>query len=75
MLKRISKMEANHQIIFAIVLAISMISFWRGVSGLLGIYVFPNNIKLSLWTSLAIGISVLVLTNYITNVFSLKKKR
>ncbi len=41
--------------------AFAIISFWRGVWGLLDLYLLPHNYNLSLITSLVIGIFVLVI--------------
>lgn len=64
MIKKISQMKSKHQIAFAILIAFAVISFWRGVWGLMDEYLFPNNYQLSLCTSLVLGIIILVLTNY-----------
>ncbi|MCK5322028.1 MAG: hypothetical protein KAJ47_02085 [Candidatus Aenigmarchaeota archaeon] len=66
MLKRISKMKSKHQILFAILIAFAVVSFWRGVWGLMDEYLFPNNYQLSLWISLILGILILIVTNYAT---------
>jgi hypothetical protein len=59
-------MKTKHQIIFAILIAFAVISFWRGVLGLMDLYLFPNNNELSLWFSLIIGLLILIFTNYAT---------
>lgn len=66
MFKKISRMKSKHQIIFAIVIAFAVISFWRAVWGLMDIYLFPDNYELSLWTSLIISLVILVATHYVT---------
>ncbi len=63
MFQKISKMKSKHQIIFAIVIAFAVISFWRGVWGLMDEYLFPANLELSLWASVIIGIAILALTH------------
>jgi len=63
MFQKISKMKSRHQIIFAIVIAFAVISFWRGVWGLMDEYLFPGNYELSLWASVITGIAILALTH------------
>lgn len=64
MYKKISKMKSKHQIIFAIMIAFAVISFWRGIWGLMDEYLFPYNYRLSLWTSLILGVLILIATHY-----------
>ncbi len=66
MFKKISKMKFHHQSLFAIIIAFAVISFWRGVWGLMDEYLFPENYKLSLWISLISGIVILIATHYAT---------
>ncbi len=66
MFKRISRMKSKHQILFAILVAFAVISFWRGIWGLMDEYLFPNNYQLSLWVSVILGIIILIVTNYAT---------
>jgi len=60
------KMRRRHRILFAIVIGFAVIAFWRGVWGLLDLYLFPSNYELSLWVSVIVGILILAVTNYIT---------
>jgi len=68
MLERLKKMEKkkHHQVFFAILIGFAVISFWRGLWGLMDIYLFPNNYALSLWISVFVGIVILLLTDYVT---------
>ena len=70
MLRKISQMRGHHQIMFAIIIGIAVISFWRGVWELQGLYLFPTNYELSLWSSVFVGIGILILTHYITKEFN-----
>lgn len=65
MFKKISRMKNNHQTVFAIVIAIAVVCFWRGIWGLLDVYLFPDNYVLSLWISLGIGLAILAITHYV----------
>ena len=66
MFSRFRDMESHHQIIFAIIIAFAVVSFWRGVWGLMDLYIFPDNYNFSLWFSLFIGLGILSITNYVT---------
>lgn len=66
MFRKISQMKSKHQTIFAVVIAFAVISFWRGVWGLMDEYLFPDNYQLSLWASLILGLAILVATHYVT---------
>ena len=66
MFKKISQMKSKHQILFAILIAFAVVSFWRGIWGLMDEYLFPDNYQLSLWISLVLGIVILIITNYAT---------
>jgi len=66
MIDRLRKMKREHQVIFAVVIGFAVISFWRGVWGLLDLYLFPDNLELSFWSSIVIGLGVLVGTHYVT---------
>lgn len=66
MFEKFKKMKTHHQIIFAVIISFAVISFWRGVWGLMDEYLFPGNYKLSLWISVVLGIVILYLTHYTT---------
>jgi len=59
-------MKSKHQIFFAILIAFAVISFWRGVWGLMDEYLFPDNYPLSLWVSVVLGVAILIMTHYAT---------
>ena len=65
MIGRLRRMKREHQVIFAVVIGFAVISFWRGVWGLLDLYLFPDNPELSFWSSIAMGLGVLVVTHYV----------
>ena len=66
MLKNLNQLKSRHRITFAILIAFAVVSFWRGVWGLMDEYLIPSNYKLSLWISLILGILILIITNYVT---------
>jgi len=39
---------------------LAIVGFWRGVRGLMDIYLFPGNPTLSLFTSITIGLIILL---------------
>ena len=63
-MESLKQLKSHHNIIFAIIIGFAIISFWRGIWGLLDIYLFPNNLVLSLWASVIIGIMILIITKY-----------
>ncbi|MBW3013240.1 hypothetical protein KY325_00465 [Candidatus Woesearchaeota archaeon] len=66
MLTNFCKMKHHHQTIFAIIIAVAVISLWRGIWGLMDEYLLPNHYELSLWLSVAIGLAILIGTHYAT---------
>ncbi len=61
-MKKIKKRKSK--IMFAILIAFAVILFWRGSWGLMDEYLFPSNYRLSLWTSLFLGLIILILTRH-----------
>ena len=66
MLKAMKKMKPVKKILFAILIGFAVVMFWRGVWGLVDEYFLPNNYRLSLWLSLAVGLLILLATHYVT---------
>lgn len=65
MIKKIAKFKRRHKILFALLVGFSVVSFWRGAWGILDVYLFPDDYHLSSIASLAIGLSLLALTDYL----------
>ena len=59
MLKAFKKLKAHHQKLFALIIGIAVIMFWRGIWGLLDVYFLPNDQGLSLVLSAVIGLVIL----------------
>ena len=59
-------MKPINQLFFALVIGFAVISFWRGIWGLLDVYLFPDQYILSLWASAILGVLILVATDYAT---------
>ena len=51
-----------NRLLFTILIALAVVSFWRGVWGLMDLYLTPNNHVLSFSLSIVIGILILYLT-------------
>jgi uncharacterized membrane protein len=66
MIQAFANMKRRHQVLFAIIIAFAVVSFWRGVWGLMDEYLFPNHYQISLWISVIMGILILVATGYAT---------
>ena len=52
--------------ILALFIALAVVSFWRGVWGLMDFYLFPNNSLLSFASSILIGVVILYFTESLT---------
>ncbi|MBT6253964.1 hypothetical protein HOI83_01915 [Candidatus Uhrbacteria bacterium] len=66
MFHRTRKMKPIKRALFSLLIAFSVIIFWRGAWGLLDIYFLPNNYTLSSALSIVIGLSILAVTHYWT---------
>lgn len=66
MLTKFKRMKPIKKVGFAILIAFAVVSFWRGVWGLMDTYLFPNDYLVSLWVSLVIGLVILIGTHYAT---------
>ena len=64
MFNKLKRMKPVKQTLFAVIIAFAVISFWRGVWGLMDEYLFPSNHQVSFWASLFIGLIILVGTHY-----------
>ena len=60
------KISRTKKIIFAIIIGFAVISFWRGIWGLMDVYLFPKNYTLSLIISTILGLLILIVTHYTT---------
>lgn len=56
----------SKKLFLAVVIGFAVISFWRGVWGLMDVYLFPENLTLSLITSTILGLVILIITHYAT---------
>ncbi|MFH1224723.1 MAG: hypothetical protein V1676_02875 [Candidatus Diapherotrites archaeon] len=65
MLRYFAKLQVQHQLIFAVIIGIAMVSFWRGMFGLENLYLFPENPPLSYMVSLIAGFAILIASDYV----------
>ncbi len=63
------KMKHHHKTLFALLIGAAIIAFWRGLWGLMDIYVIPDNYELSLWVTLLAGAIILAGTHYAVREF------
>jgi hypothetical protein len=61
----VKKRKLKHKILFTVLVALAVVAFWRGAWGLMDTFLFPENYLLSSFTSLLLGIIILVITKYI----------
>jgi len=54
-------------IFLTIILGFAIVAFWRGVWGLMDLYLFPGNHVLSLWVSVFLGVFILYITKNLIN--------
>ncbi len=59
------KDKSGKKILFAVIIGVAVVCFWRGVWGLLDVYLFPNNYALSSWISVIAGLIVLRLMHHL----------
>lgn len=59
------KKRTFRKIIIAIFIGFAVISFWRGIWGLMDLYLYPKNQAVSFTISILIGIIILYLTKHL----------
>lgn len=63
MIKKFSKLKKRHQLLFAIIITFAVVCLWRGIWGLLDIFIFPDNLFLSYSITCLVGIAIMALAN------------
>lgn len=66
MFKNFKKLKYWQQALFALLIGVSVVAFWRGTWRIMDLYLFPNNLALSYGVPLVAGLLVLYLTHYLT---------
>jgi len=64
-MKEVKQKRNLKKVIYTIIIAFAIISFWRGIWGLMDVYLFPNNDVLSFSISILIGILILYMTKHL----------
>lgn len=64
MFKYFAKLQRNHQIIFAIIVGTSFMLYWRGVTGIADLLLFPDDPLFRYITCFIVGITVLLASDY-----------
>ncbi len=64
-MKQNKKKISVKKVIFAIIIGFAVVSFWRGVWGLMDLYLFPDNLVLSLSVSVLLGMIILYFTKHL----------
>lgn len=59
----IRKLYRKHPYLYYLLVATSLVFLWRGVWGLLDIYLFAKDNTISFWVSTAIGLILLFVTH------------
>ena len=60
MLERLFEKTSLVDVLVVIIASLAIVSFWRGVWGLMDLYIFPANASLSLLVSMGIGMIILL---------------
>lgn len=58
------KLKKKHPNLYIVIAAASVVMFWRGVWGLLDIYLFPGNEVASHIASLLVGLTLLFINDF-----------
>lgn len=64
-MKNNKKKRSLRNILFTIIIAFAIVSFWRGIWGLMDLYLFPGNQVVSLLVSVLLGIIILYLSKHL----------
>lgn len=64
MLKKLSTLKKHHQLLFSLIVLSGVVCLWRGVWGLLDIYLLPNNLPLSFILSIVLGVGIISVVHY-----------
>jgi len=66
MIDKFNQLKTKHQLTVAVLISFAVISFWRGIWGLMDEHLFPENAQISYLASFFIGLGILILTGYAT---------
>jgi len=63
MLQKIHNLKKHHQFLYSVIIAIGLIAVWRGIWGILDLYLFQNNPLISFSASIVFGLIILGITH------------
>jgi hypothetical protein len=64
MYDKFKKLKTHHQLIWSLIIATALVSVWRGIWGLMDLFIFPSSKLISVITSLTIGIIIFIVIHY-----------
>lgn len=64
MIKKFIELKKHHQLGFSLIVMSALICLWRGIWGLLDLYLLPSAPTLSYIVSFVIGVVVITITHY-----------
>ena len=64
MYKELMKLKKYHWLVYGLIIAVGLMSIWRGTWRLSDVFIFPENIILSATTSILIGVVILAATHH-----------
>lgn len=64
MFKKLSQLKKYHQLVWSLIIAVAMVSLWRGIWRLFDVYLFPGDPMLSSGASVIIGVSLIAITHH-----------
>lgn len=64
MFKNMSRLKKHHRLFFSLIVLSGVVCLWRGIWGLLDMYLLPLDPTLSYSISVFIGMAVIILTHY-----------
>lgn len=64
MIKKLSNLKKHHQLVFSSIVLSGVVCLWRGIWGLLDIYLIPENLSLSFTLSVIMGAVIITVTHY-----------
>ena len=66
MIERLCKVETKLHLVRAIIIGAAVVIFWRGIWNLMDIYLFPGNPSLSSFSSILLGLLIIMFENNLT---------
>jgi hypothetical protein len=64
MFSKLDTLKLHEQSFFALMIVIGVVAVWRGLWGLMDLYLFPGEPTMSFCVSILIGLAILSATHY-----------